>query len=72
VVPEEEAVPAGLLGLDRQIGHHPRIGEHVERRYEQPAPGHRGCSRPGRSDVVNKIMTEIMTDGRRSSSTSPR
>jgi hypothetical protein len=38
VVPEEEAVPAVLLGPDRQVDERPRVGQLVERRQVQPPP----------------------------------
>jgi hypothetical protein len=36
VVPDEDPVPAGLLRLGGQTGHHHRVGEVVEQRQPQP------------------------------------
>ena len=44
LIPDEDAVPAGLLGLDAQTGDERRIGELVEGR-DVEAEAHHVCSR---------------------------
>ena len=38
MVPEKDAIPAGPLGLPREVGEKPRVGELIEDRKEETRP----------------------------------